>query len=420
MSIPVPLPRIAAFEKLGFGLFVHWGLYSQLGQGEWNMAIHHLDRNEYEKLQQTFTAEDFDAEELARIARSAGIKYITLTTRHHEGFSLYDTCSLNTFDAPHSPAKRDLVREFVEGCRKYDIVPFFYHTTLDWHWHGKKTGQLDPEEFDEYLDYLYRSVEILCSNYGKIGGLWFDGNWSRPDSDWKEDRLYKMIHRLQPDAMIINNTGLSALGKFGCEEIDSVTFENNPARPISREGMKKYVAGEVCKTMNSHWGFSRQDFNYLSPKQVIEWICQSRGTGANFLLNIGPTPQGGVPAYEKALLELTGKWMKLFGEAIYNGKAVSGMKYQGRDFLLQNGNVFYYAAFDLPMGGDSNVVAGKLGSGPRCISGFDRKIISAKWMNNGEEALFMQDTEKKLLTIQCDPYPYGTDLVVRILKLETC
>ena len=295
-----------------------------------------------------------------------------------------------------------------------------YHTTLDWHWHGKKTKELDLQEFNEYLDYLYRSVEILCSNYGKIGGLWFDGNWSRPDSDWKEERLYQMIHRLQPEAMIINNTGLSALGKFGCEEIDSVTFENNPARPICREGMKKYVAGEVCKTMNSHWGRSGQDFNYLSPKQIIEWICQSRGTGANFLLNIGPGSRGGVPAYEKAVLELTGKWMELFGEAVYNGKPVSGMKYQGRDFLLQSGNIYYYTAFDLPMGGDANVVVGTLGSGPRCISGFDRKILSAKWLDNGEDALFMQDTEKKLLTVQCDPYPYGTDLVVRILKLETC
>jgi alpha-L-fucosidase len=210
---------------------------------------------------QSFTAEDFDARELARIAKGAGMKYITLTTRHHDGFSLYDTCGLNEFDAPHSPAKRDLVREFADACREFDLVPFFYHTTLDWSWHGKKTPELTEKEFNEYLDYLYRSVEILCSNYGKIGGLWFDGNWSRPDSDWQEDRLYKMIHRLQPDAMIINNTGLQALGKMGNEEIDSVTFENNAAQPIDREGMKKYVAGEVCKTMNIHWARSEKDFH---------------------------------------------------------------------------------------------------------------------------------------------------------------
>ena len=419
MSIPTPLPRVAAFEKLAFGIFVHWGLYSQWGKGEWAQCIYNVHPDEYAKWMDTFTAEDFDARELARMAKNAGAKYITLTTRHHEGFSLYDTCGLNEFDAPHSPAKRDLIKEFVEACREYDIVPFFYHTTLDWKWHNKKTNELSEEEFNEYLEYLYKSVEILCSNYGKIGGLWFDGNWSRKNCDWKEDQLYKMIHRLQPDAIVINNTGLSQLGTVGSsEEIDSVTFENNTARPVNREGMKKYVAGEVCKTMNSHWGHSNQDFNLLSPARVIERLCQSRGTGANFLMNIGPEAQGRIPTYEKALFELVGQWMKIFGEAIYNGKPVPGVKCQGNDFMLQDGKTYYYVAMDLSMGGDKNVVAATV-SGPRAVEGFDKEIISAKWMDDGEDGLYIQDVEKKLFTIKCDPFPYGTDLVVNILKIET-
>ena len=419
MSIPTPLPRVAAFEKLAFGIFVHWGLYAQWGKGEWAQCIYNVPPDEYAKWMDTFTAEDFDARELARMAKNAGAKYITLTTRHHEGFSLYDTCGLNEFDAPHSPAKRDLVKEFVEACREYDIVPFFYHTTLDWKWHNKKTNELSEEEFNEYLEYLYKSVEILCSNYGKIGGLWFDGNWSRKNCDWKEDKLYKMIHRLQPDAIVINNTGLSQLGTVGSsEEIDSVTFENNTARPVDREGMKKYVAGEVCKTMNSHWGRSNQDFNLLSPARVIERLCQSRGTGANFLMNIGPEAQGRIPNYEKALFELVGQWMNIFGEAIYNGKPVPGVKCQGNDFMLQDGKTYYYVAMDLSMGGDKNVVASTV-SGPRAVEGFDKEIVSAKWMDDGEEGLYVQDVEKKLFTIKCDPFPYGTDLVVNILKIET-
>ena len=419
MAVPVPLPRIAAFEKLGFGIFVHWGLYAQWGRGEWAQCIYNVPPDEYAKWMDTFTAEDFDARELARMAKNAGAKYITLTTRHHEGFSLYDTCGLNEFDAPHSPAKRDLVKEFVEACREYDIVPFFYHTTLDWKWRNKKTNELTEEEFNEYLEYLYKSVEILCSNYGKIGGLWFDGNWSRKNCDWKEDELYKMIHRLQPDAIVINNTGLSQLGTVGSsEEIDSVTFENNTARPVDREGMKKYVAGEVCKTMNSHWGRSNQDFNLLSPARVIERLCQSRGTGANFLMNIGPEAQGRIPNYEKALFELVGQWMNIFGEAIYNGKPVPGVKCQGNDFMLQDGKTYYYVAMDLSMGGDKNVVASTV-SGPRAVEGFDKEIVSAKWMDDGEDGLFVQDVEKKLFTIKCDPFPYGTDLVVNILKIET-
>ena len=125
MAVPVPLPRIAAFEKMGLGMFVHWGLYSQLGMGEWTYHIHNRDMKDYKKLAETFTAEDFDAEALVLTAKNAGCKYITLTTRHHEGFSLYDTCGLSNFDAPHSAAGRDLIREFVDACNKHGIVPFF-------------------------------------------------------------------------------------------------------------------------------------------------------------------------------------------------------------------------------------------------------------------------------------------------------
>ena len=419
MAIPTPLKRVAAFERMGLGMFVHWGLYSQLGVGEWTYHIHKRDKDEYKTLKDTFTAEDFDAEALVLTAKEAGCKYITLTTRHHEGFSLYDTCGLSDFDAPHSAAGRDLIREFVDACNKHGIVPFFYHTTLDWRWHNKQTQDLDLDEFNEYLDYLYKSVEILCTNYGKIGGLWFDGNWSRPKDDWKEDRLYKMIHRLQPDAMVINNTGLGAQGAFGkSEEIDSVTFENNTGRPVNREGMKKYIAGEVCKTMNSHWGRSNRDFNMLSPARVIERLCQSRGSGANFLMNIGPEAQGKIPIYEKALFELVGQWMDIFGEAIYNGKPVYNIKCHGNDFMLQDGKTYYYVAMNLSMSGDVNVVASVVRSS-RSVDGFDKEIISAKWMDDGEEGEFIQDVDKKLLTIKCEPFPYGTDLVVNILKLET-
>ena len=218
MAIPVAKQYIKDFEKLGMGMFVHWGLYSQIGEGEWIYDQDHLDFNEYTKLAQTFTAEDFDADELVLTAKEAGCKYIVLTTRHHEGFSLFDTCGLSDYDVMHTPCGRDLIKEYVDACRRHDIVPFFYHTTLDWY---------NPDfenDFDKYLDYLNKSVEILCKNYGKIGGLWFDGNWSKPDSDWKEDELYGTIRKYQPDAMIINNTGLSARGEPGHIEIDAVTL----------------------------------------------------------------------------------------------------------------------------------------------------------------------------------------------------
>ncbi|MBQ2720805.1 MAG: alpha-L-fucosidase, partial [Clostridia bacterium] len=244
MAIPVPEKRIAKFEKLGFGMFIHWGLYSQLGRGEWVQFVEKIPKEEYAKLKDTFTAKEFNGREIAKIAKRAGMNYITLTTRHHEGFSLYDTRGLNDYDAPHSPAGRDLIKDFVEGCRAEGILPMFYHTTLDWY-NDDFNGN-----FKEYLKYLRRSVEILCTEYGEIGGLWFDGNWSKPNDDWEEDELYSLIRRNQPDAMIINNTGLDARGFVGNSYLDSVTFEQGRPTPMNREGMPKYLAAEMCQTIN--------------------------------------------------------------------------------------------------------------------------------------------------------------------------
>ena len=170
MAIPTPEKRIAEFENFGFGMFVHWGLYAQLGRGEWIQHQAKIPVPEYEKLATTFTASGFDARKWAEIAKAAGAKYITLTTRHHDGFSLYDTCGLTNYDAPHTPCGRDLIREFVDACNEYGLAPFFYHTTLDWHHPDFKNN------FENYLQYLRDSVEVLCTRYGKIGGLWFDGN----------------------------------------------------------------------------------------------------------------------------------------------------------------------------------------------------------------------------------------------------
>lgn len=416
---PVPLKRVSDFEKLAFGLFVHWGLYSQLGAGEWVQSNRRIAAADYAGLMRNFSAADFNAAELARLARTAGMRYIVFTTRHHEGFSLYDTRGLSDFDAPHSPAGRDLVAEFVAACRENSIVPFFYHTTLDWHWHGKNTVDLDDAEFSEYLDYLLASVEVLCTNYGKVGGFWFDGNWSRPDSDWKLDRLYGMIRRHQPEAIIIDNTGVFRAGEVGHLEVDAVTFENQSARPLNREGMRKYAAAEVCRTMNSHWGTGGNDFNFKSPREIIELLCSSRGCGANLLLNIGPEAQGKIPAYEQAVLELAGRWLKIFGESVYDPRPVSGLKYQGRDFLLRNGRDCYYFAFDLGISDDANVTVDVAGIGTRAVDGFHEKVISAYWLDNAQKVNFIQDCRNDMLALQCNGFPYGVHTVVRVMKLET-
>jgi len=387
MAIPTPLPRIARFEKLAYGMFIHWGLYSQLGKGEWAQSIMQIPKAEYRKLKDTFTARDFDGRAFARTARQAGMKYITLTTRHHEGFRLYDTKGLTDYDAPHSPAGRDLVQDFVAGCRAEGIVPFF----------------------------LRDSVRLLCTNYGEIGGLWFDGNWSKPDADWQVDKLYGMIRQLQPEAMIIDNTGLGKRGEIGHPEIDSTTFEQGRPTPMDRRGMKKYIAAEMCQPSNTHWGIAQNDFCYASTRDIIENLCACRKVGANFILNVGPTAAGKLPDYEKALFERVGDWVQMHAEPLYNGKP-SAILGPGEDFALETGDKIYLFIHNLSIRGDKNVTLQTGGAGPRSFAAVSRKIQSARWMDNREELKFQQDADGKL-TVEATGFPYGTNTVVRVIEI---
>ena len=412
MSIPIPEKRIADFEEFGFGMFIHWGLYSILGMGEWIQSAGKIPQDTYMKLANDFTASKFDAKKIVRTAKAAGAKYITLTTRHHDGFSLYDTKGLNTYDAPHSAAHRDLIREFVDACNEAGIAPFFYHTTLDWY---------NPDfndNFKKYLQYLRDSVEILCTEYGKIGGLWFDGNWSKPNEDWEEDELYRVIRKHQPEAIIVNNTGLSHRGEPGNIELDSVTFEQGRPTPMNRDGMRKYVAAEMCHTMNAHWGYGANDFNYKSLPHLIETLCACRRVGANYLLNIGPTGDGQIPLMQEALLHCLGEWIGVVGPAVYEGKpcGVDGFDNRKNFGLKSNGNKLWLFVHDLSVCGDTNVVADGGGAGEKIFVGVKDRVKSIRWTDCDEELSFAQDGEK--LTVNCTGYSYGKNLAVRIAEAE--
>ena len=181
--------------------------------------------------------------------------------------------------------------------------------------------------------------------------------------------------------------------------------------------MEKYVAAEVCKTMNAHWGIGKADINFLSPAEVVERLCHSRGCGANFLLNFGPTPQGGIPDYEKAVLNLVGKWVNWYGEAIYEPKPDTSLKCQGRDFILRQGKTLYYFAFDLGIAGHVNVTASLQGPGLRTIDNLKEKIVSAHWIDNSEAIEFTSSPENGIAALRCTGFPYGTHTGVRVMKI---
>jgi len=327
---------------------------------------------------------------------------------------LYDTRGLSQFDAPHSPAGRDLIEEFVEGCRAEGIVPFFYHTTLDWR---EQSNTCDERAFEEYLDYLHASVELLCTHYGPIGGLWFDGDWSRPEADWKHDRLYGMIRRLQPEAMIINNTGIGDEGRISHPMVDSVTFEQAMPRALDRRGHAKYVAGEMCQTMNAHWGIGPKDFAYMSPAEVIENLAACRKFGANYLLNVGPTAAGAIPEYEAATLARAGRWTEIYAKPVYKGKPTE-LICQGKDFVLKADGKLYWFVHDLSIAGHGQVTISIGGVGPRAACGLNHAVRVVRWLDNQEELAFAQNAGAGILTVNFTGYPYGSNLVVRVAEIE--
>ena len=412
-DIPMPLPRLARFERMGLGLFMHFGLYSQLEAGEWAESFQGIPRDKYLELMKTFTAKDFHGRNFAKLAKRAGANYITLTARHHEGFSLYDTRGLSQLDVMHTPCGRDLIRDFANGCRAEGIMPVFYHTTLDWNDARFNT------DFPAYLQYLRDSIEILCTHYGKIGGLWFDGNWSKPNADWEESKLYAVIRKHQPEALIINNTGIGAGGKLGNPEIDVVTFERGRPTALDRTGHPKYVVGEMCHTLNFHWGTAARDFNYLSPAHVIEELCYARRAGANLLMNFGPTATGGIPEYEGATLHKLGDWIHLAGGdagPIYQGRPTSIVG-EGDDFALELNGDLYLFIFQLTAVSDTRAVTSSRGSGKRLFKEVGQNYGAAVWLDSGQHLTYVYDSYNKQLTLDTTNYPYGTNTVVRIAKM---
>ncbi len=394
---------IENFKKLGFGMFVHFGLYSICATGEWSMRSCGYSKEEFQALMDKFTVDPDWAKKLVKTAKDAGCKYITLTTRHHDGFSLYDTKGLNEYDAPHSACSRDLVREFVDACNSAGLIPFFYHTLMDW-WHKDYYDNVPA-----YIDYLCDSIKILCTNYGKIGGFWFDGLWdpSKTKEDWQESRIYGLIHSLQPDAMVINNTGLSALGEVGHPELDSVTFERGKPSPV-KAGAKP-IAGEVCQIFKDHWGYAANDIAVRPLSEHIETLIDCRKYRHNLLLNVGPLPDGNLTLLDQAMFEYVGKWIHINKDFIYD-VYLSDIQAENAD-ILTDGNYYYATVKDVPTFFNANVTLPE--ENKKITLKTTKKIIDGEWLDCGEKLDLAGDN-----AFYSKPFAYGTSLCVRVAKLK--
>ena len=311
------------FQDARFGLFIHWGPSSVLQDGEWVMENRKIPADDYERIAPLFNPVDFDAAEWVAIAKSAGMRYITLITKHHDGFALWDSRLTDWDVVDRTPFHRDVVRELADECRRQGIKLFLYHSQLDWHHAdyfprgrtGHATGRAEQGDWSRYLDFMDAQLRELLTNYGPIGGIWFDGMWDKPDADWRLDRTYRLIHQLQPAALIIPNHHLAPLPGE-----DVQTFEKD-LPGANTAGFNTTTIGtlplETSETMNDSWGFRLTDRNWKSSSQLIRALVSAAGRNANFLLNVGPTPSGTIPEESVRRLKEMGAWLAQYGASIY-------------------------------------------------------------------------------------------------------
>jgi len=326
----VPPERLAARERYQdarFGMFIHWGVYSLLGNGEWVMQNRKIRVSEYEWLATTFNPVRFDARAWVSLARQAGMRYITITSRHHDGFSMFKTAATPYNIVDWTPFKRDPLKELADECQRQGLELFFYYSQLDWHhvdyWPrggtGLATGRPENGDWTHYLDFMDRQLGELLTNYGPIGGIWFDGMWDKPNADWRLAQTYALIHRLQPAALIVPNHHKAPLPGEDVQTFEQDLPGANTAGFNTTEIGK--LPTETSLTMNGAWGFNITDRDFKSVGQLVNTLVRAAGTGTNLLLNIGPRPDGTIQPEFVERLQALGKWLDTHGRSIYDTRA---------------------------------------------------------------------------------------------------
>lgn len=395
---PENLASRQQFADGRFGVFLHWGTYSMLGQGEWVMTNQNLDYHEYAKLAGAFHPAKFDAKAWVTAFREAGARYICFTTRHHDGFSMFRSAQTPYNIVETTTFGRDVVKELAEECHRQGLRIHFYYSLIDWGREdaprgrtGKGTGRpADKENVDAYFDFMKAQLTELLTCYGEVGSIWFDGVWDQdenPKFDWRLGELYALIHKLQPACLVINNHHL-------------IPFEGEDAQAFERDLPGENKAGlsgqkigrlplETCETMNGSWGYRISDQNYKTPETLIRYLAGAAGRGANLLLNIGPQPDGALPDAALTRLTAIGEWLKTNGESIY-GTTAGPVAPHPWGVTTRRGDKIYVHIFDCP---DEVLFLPIL----------DEKIRAAVLLESKKTVRFSQDSDGVILRLSTPP-----------------
>ena len=384
--------RMQWFREARFGLFLHWGLYAIPARGEWVMNTERLSIDDYHSYFEEFNPRRFNARSWARMAKEAGMKYVVLTAKHHDGFCLFDS-QLTDYKSTNTPFGRDIVREYIDAFREVGLKVGLYYSLLDWHHpdyphygdthHPMRDNPAYKDkshDFDNYLSYMHGQVEELCTRYGKIDILWFDFSYDDMTGEkWKATKLIEMVRANQPDIIVDNRLEASG-GEYG--SLASVTPSPysgdfvSPEQIIPPGGIRNKagepMAWEACITMNNNWGYHRYDHDYKPASLLIRKLVECVSKGGNLLLNVGPDANGEFPEESVVILTEIGRWIRKNGDSIY-GCGESGLEKPEYGHITKKGNTYYVHVMEGPIG-------------PIPVKGIPAdKIVNARLLASGAE-----------------------------------
>ncbi len=321
---PKETPQQEWFRDAKFGMFIHWGVYSVLGDGEWVMNNRAMPISEYEKLPPRFNPTKYDPAAWVALAKAAGMKYITITSKHHDGFAMFGTKQSDWNIVDRTPYKKDVLKMLADECHKQGIKLFFYYSQLDWHHPdyfprgrtGRTAGRPESGDWYKYLDYMDAQLSELLTNYGPIGGIWFDGWWDKPDADWRLEKTYNLIHHFQPAALIGSNHHQKPFPGEDFQMFEK-DLPGHSTQDFNKEAQIGSLPLETCDTINRAWGYNKSDTHFKTTTDLIHYLVRAAGYDSNFLLNIGPMPTGEIQPEFVERLRAVGKWLEKNGDSIY-------------------------------------------------------------------------------------------------------